>query len=214
MSGLFHEPENMCAEFLDRIENFLAGTLPEDVQIEFEKHRIECPRCRKAIVEEERVRWLMSRVPAIEAPADFRDRVLRAWRLRRDMVTQTFPVATVKRLQILLGAILVVLLLLPMARESLFAAAKNLEGAVDRLPAEYGKGLEISFTLPTLSEVGIYFRLWQAKLFEFMGNLGSSLADWTGWLWAALVLLLVLAVVNFRWLRSRLPSAPEGEWRK
>ncbi len=202
---MFKKSPDTCTEFLDNLRAFRAGTLSEDTQIRLETHRLECPKCQKALVEEERVALLMAEIPQTEAPADFRDRVLRAWRLKRDAVRDTLPFASIKRLQIGLGIFIAVVLLLPMARNALFASASNLTGALDRLPDELREGIPVSFNIPTWAEISAYFQVWQGKLFEWMGETGAVIAPWSGWLVGLVVLLLILAAGNLFWLRGKLP---------
>lgn len=197
-----------CAEFRDHIREFLDGSLDEAVHTRLETHRLDCPVCKKAVEEEQKVMALMSEVPDVGVPVDFRDRVLRAWRLRRESVKESFPAASLKRIQLITSVIVVILLLLPMARVSLITAASRLMGALDRLPPEYRGGIDVTFSVPTWAEMVATVQVWQGRLFESMGEMGSAITPWSGWLWATLILVAMLVVVNFLYLKSRLPAGP------
>lgn len=203
MTKEFLKSKDLCAEFLDRISEFREGSLPEDVYLRLEAHRQECTRCQMALREEERIASLMSAIPPVEAPPDFRDRVLRAWRVRRDAVKEAVPASTLSWMQTGLLIVLAILLALPVARASLFSSARWLTTALDRLPPEYRAGIEISFRVPTLAEMGARVQTWEGKLFEWLGEIGSVLAPWTGWMWGALVLCLLLGVTSLWLFKSR-----------
>jgi hypothetical protein len=188
-----NKPRNRCGEFKEKVPEFLDGSLHEDEFLFMEAHRRECADCAKALFEEERMSLLMAEIPNIRVPSDFRDRVIRAWRLRRDRVKDALPVSTLRLLQVVFVVFVVVLLALPAARISLLSAASNLSSALDNLPPEYRQGVRISFELPSYAETVATAQTWQGKIFESLGNLGSALAPWTGWLWAGLVFSAVVA---------------------
>ena len=145
---------------------------------------------------------LMAELPWVEVPSDFRDRVLRAWRVKRGLVRETFPQGSLIRVQLILGALVAVLLVLPAVRISLLSAASGLAGAFDRLPPEYREGLSFTFELPTWRETVAWLQVWAGKLFEWLGNIGSAMAPWTIWLYAGLLVSIGLAVVGLIWMRS------------
>lgn len=205
MNMLFGKKENICDEFTEKLDRFRHGELPEDEFLRLEAHRSVCARCRRALEEEERIESLMAELPEVEVSPDFRDRVLRAWRVKRDTVKEALPERTIRSLQVALAIVAAVLLLLPMARTSLYIAANRLTGAFDRIPPEYREGLEISFTLPTWAEISAQMQVWQGRLFESMGDIGATIAPWSGWLWGLFIVALLLAAWNVWWFRMRLP---------
>jgi hypothetical protein len=206
-----------CREFSERIPQFLDGTLPDSEFPAMETHRRECGDCARALLEEERIKSLMSEIGDAPVPADFRDRVLRAWRVRQDHVKDSLPASTLHRLQIVFVVFAIVLLALPAARISLLSAASSLSSAVDNLPPEYREGLRISFELPSYPETVATLQTWQGGLFEWLGDLGSALTPWTGWLWGGLILAIVIAAGSFRWLRTAsqvtLQKEKRAQWR-
>jgi len=206
MNMLSGKKENICAEFTEKLDGFRRGELPEDEYLRLEAHRTECARCHRALEEEERVEALMAELPDVEVSPDFRDRVLRAWRLKRDTVKEALPERTIRSLQIGLAIVAAVLLFLPMARTSLYVSANRLNSAFDRIPPEYREGLEISFTLPTWAEISAQLQVWQGQMFESMGNFGAAIAPWSGWLWGVCIVGLALAAWNVWWFRKRITA--------
>ncbi len=194
-----------CEEFRDKVGAFREGTLDESEHLKLEAHRVECGRCRRALREEERVSLLMAEVRPVEVSPDFRDRVLRAWRLRRDRVKEQVPVRLLNGLQIGMLVVATVLLMLPMVRLSLISSAYQLTSALDRLPPEYRQGIEVSFSIPTMAEINAHFQVWQGKIFESLGDVGIVLAPWTGWIWGALILSVLLAAVSVWRVKSIIP---------
>ena len=194
----------LCDRFLDKVAEFREGLLDEETQIYFEAHRIDCARCQKALLDEEKIAAMISDVPGLKASPDFRDRVLREWRLRRDKVTDTLPVETLKRVQIVLWAVVAGLLFLPMVRESLQLAASRLSGALERLPVESRERIPITVEIPTWAEISATLQVWQGNIFGALGEFGTAVAPWTGWLLAAVVVAVIIAVANYYWMRSRI----------
>lgn len=193
-----------CTEFLENIDAFREGRLTDDVWPALESHRLVCKRCRDALVEEEKFARLMSEIPLVEVPPDFRDNVLRKWRLKRDSVKDAIPVKTIRTLQIAFAAIIVALILLPIVRIQLLASSGNLLKAFDRVPPELREGLEITFNIPTWAEIAAWFQVWQGRLFGFLGDSGSVLAPWSGWLWFAFTVSVAVGVINLHAYHSRL----------
>ncbi len=205
MKRLFNSKPDPCTEFIDSLPAFRDGILPEDTHTKLEMHRMDCASCQKVLMEEQKVSSLMAEIQPAEVPLGFRDKVLREWRLRRDTVKKTIPAVSIGRIQVALAAVLVWVLLLPMVRLQLLSSGHKLIGTLDRLPPEYREGIDITFNVPTFAEMSATFMVWQGGILESMGELGSVIAPWSGWLWSALVVTGILAAVHFFFLKSKLP---------
>ena len=135
---------DQCREFAEKIPGFLASSLPETDFLAMEAHRQECAACAKLLFDEERVMRLMAEIPEVNVPPDFRDRVVRAWRLKRDRVQNSIPFSTLRYVQIIFALFLIAVLSLPASRISLLSAASDLSSAINNLPPEYRQGVQIS----------------------------------------------------------------------
>jgi len=186
---------NPCDEFTLHIREFIDGTLDEITHLRLEAHRIECERCSRVLAQEQDVISLMSEIPPEGVvPADFRDRVLREYRIRRDRVRDAYPLLSLKKVQIALGVFAGILLLLVILRLPLLESAGILSGTPD--PAD--DGMEVTFTLPSVDQVTTWFQQWSGELFEGMGNVGTAMAPLTSWLFVILAISIVLGILNIR----------------
>lgn len=140
---------------------------------------------------------LMAEIPEVNVPPDFRDRVVRAWRLKRDRVQNSIPFSTLRYVQIIFALFLIAVLSLPASRISLLSAASDLSSAINNLPPEYRQGVQISFEIPSYAQSVATLQTWIGQLFEWLANFGSALAPWTTWL---LAILIISAFVASIWL--------------
>jgi hypothetical protein len=198
------ENQISCDRFADNIAAFLDGTLSETDFLLMETHRATCYSCAKALVEEEKFRVVMAEIPTVEVPSDFRDRVLRSWRIKHDTVDRAISADLMKKMILILGAVAIVLLMLPSARVALFSTASQLSGAIDRIPQQYRSGIEVSFRLPTIPMIHAWLQVWQGRVYENLGNLGSAIAPWISFFRIAIALSVIAIVIITRlsWIRQ------------
>ena len=197
------ENQISCDRFTDNIAAFHDGTLSETDFLQMETHRATCDSCAKALVEEEKFRAMMAEIPTVEVSSDFRDRVLRSWRIKNDTVDRAISVDLMKKMILVLGAVAIVLLMLPSARMALFSTASYLSGSLDRIPEQYRSGIEVSFRLPSIPMIHAWLQVWQGRVYENLGNLGSAIAPWISFLRIAIALSVIAIVIITRlsWIR-------------
>jgi len=195
---------NPCTEFHENVSDFREGILDESVQVRLELHRLECARCRKVLVEEEKIASMMAKVPRVTASPFFKDKVLSEWRTRRDSVRLSLPTVILTRLQFAMAAVLGILLALPAVRESLLVSAAYLSRAMERLPAESRERIPITFEIPTWVELTATFQVWQGSFLATLGDLGTAMAPLSGWVWVGMFAAVIVAVANYHWMKNKL----------
>ncbi|HEX9744050.1 MAG TPA: hypothetical protein VGB30_01350 [bacterium] len=196
-----------CDEFREYVSEFREGLLDESTYLKLESHRSECKNCSGVLAEEEKFASMMSEIPEMLPSPDFRDRVLRAWRVKRSSVEEKVRTDLLRKIQYGLYALTAFLLVLPLVRNSLMASGNFLRDSYDRLPEEYREGIQISLTLPTWQEIIARFQVLQGSIFEGLGNTGSAIAPYSGWLWFGLVTGILILFLSSSLIRKSLSTA-------
>ena len=198
---------DLCGEFRDKVSEFRDGILPEDTLVRLESHRMECRACQNALAEEEKIAAMMARIPNVEVSPDFRDKVLRAWRLRKESVSERIQIGLLKRVQVVLIGLTAVLLILPFGRTSFLYYGSVLSNAFEHLPPEYRQGIQLSITVPTYGASIAKLQVLEGSILQSIGEFGSAIAPWSAWLYILLAAGIIgLGLISVIFKRSMVSS--------